>query len=176
MEYYIGVEVGTTATHQWIYIYRNLQQARRRQNRTEYAVFNRKQNLRSTYCRFVVKLMTDMKHRAASLRQQSYLFTQDQSNSTTLKTIEAMLILGKGGIREYWSCHLITSYRTGYGLHCVCILRSWHCWFCCRVQILLRHPLGRYSTPWSIKTGHYIIGDISNVNRFLQFLQRLKDN
>jgi len=41
-----------TATHQWIYIYRSLQHARlrRRQNRTVYAVLNRKQNLRSTYC------------------------------------------------------------------------------------------------------------------------------
>jgi len=30
--------------------------------------------LRSTYCTIEAKLLTDTKHRAASLRQQSYLF------------------------------------------------------------------------------------------------------
>jgi len=66
-----------TATHRWIYIYRSLQHARlrRRQYRTVYAVLNRKHNLWSTYCseaddRHVTK------HRAASLRQQSYLCLQ----------------------------------------------------------------------------------------------------
>ena len=61
-----------TAMHQWIYIYCSLQHAwlRRRQNRTVYAVLNLKQTCGR---RIVVKLMTDTKHRAASLRQQSYL-------------------------------------------------------------------------------------------------------
>jgi len=64
-----------TATHQWINIYRSLQHARlrRRQNRTVYAVLNRKQNLRSTYCS-----ETNDRHeaRAASLRQLSYLLSR----------------------------------------------------------------------------------------------------
>jgi len=48
---------------------------RRAENRFElYAVVNLKRNMRLTYC--TIKLLTDMKHRAASLRQQGYLLVK----------------------------------------------------------------------------------------------------
>jgi len=66
-----------TAMHQWIYIYCSLQHARlrrRQENRTVYAALNL--NFWSRTCGqhiVILKLMTDTKHRAASLQHQSYL-------------------------------------------------------------------------------------------------------
>ena len=57
-------------------------------NRTVYAVLNLKQN----YCgrRIVVlKLMTDTKHRAASLRQQSYLLVSAAIKTASYKLYNA---------------------------------------------------------------------------------------
>ena len=74
------------ATHQWIYIYRSLQHARlrRRQNGTVYAVLNLKHNLRSTYCS---EANDRHEHRAASVRQQSYLLHHDQSKAKQSKDV-----------------------------------------------------------------------------------------
>ena len=63
----------TAQTHQWSYIYISLQHARPRRKEQNRIYFGRSSKSKVELALDVLKLLTDTKHRAASLRQQGYL-------------------------------------------------------------------------------------------------------